>query len=875
MLRLKGLSLSVVIFILLLYARSQAVPLGVYIHDWNPMLKEGKYRELIQDLKKRQVQMVFVDAYWPTGQGDGEFKFRKKGPWNGFTKEPAYLDSYDLDSLLYEANSACIEIHVIVDCFGPTPVLPTGQLHQEHLREVVQYLLNNFPALHGIHLDYVRYVGHDAQGDTNTIADFISTIENFIGSKKLSSAVFPAADEVEYLDVWYAQGQSYEKMSRYLDFICPMAYHYHFPWPGPEWVGQVTSFVKSRVSNTCLVVPDIQTYYDDNLQLPGYQETYNAVSKALQRGADGINIFVYGHTSENEWLAVLEALGVTALLFEDDFESDSVGSYPSPPWYNLTSGVSAYVSTEQACSGTKSFRLEGYPMWARGDVVSLSPPDKLSYEVCVYLTSAGKRASVGFLERFGNMLPRFNGIYFDDNGTLWFTGYPWSQLSGSWSPSTWYKVGVDIDFVSLKANVYVNDELKGENLDILPKEFDDPSYGHVILNQFGLHTENFSGGGTNVVYFDDVKILEISDGAIADCDNDGLSDELELATGTDPFDDDTDDDGLLDGPGSGEDVNANGVVDPGETDPRNPDTDGDGILDGTELGLIAPEGSGTDMNVFVSDADPSTVTDPTNPDTDGDGISDGEEDTNKNGRVDPGELNPNVFDIAGEIDIDPNTLNLESEGRWITCYIELPPEYNPKDINISTVKLNDTIYAESKPVQIDDYDSDTIADLMVKFDRSAVKAILVPGDSVPVSVRGWVKTEMFWGHDTTQGWIIGKMFFGYDTIRVIGEGSPKIVADGSENIPDEFVLCQNYPNPFNPETDIAFALPEDAKVSIVIFNVLGQRVRTLINAHKMAGRHVVHWDGRNDSGKLVSSGIYFYRLKTEKFTEARKMLLIK
>lgn len=129
-----------------------------------------------------------------------------------------------------------------------------------------------------------------------------------------------------------------------------------------------------------------------------------------------------------------------------------------------------------------------------------------------------------------------------------------------------------------------------------------------------------------------------------DSDSDGLLDSLEYTIGTDPFDKDTDDDGLIDGNIGSEDLNVNGIVDPGETDPNNPDTDGDGIFDGTEKGLTEPETEDTDLSAghFIPDADPSTTTDPTNPDTDGDGISDGDEDLNRNGSYDPnqGETDP-------------------------------------------------------------------------------------------------------------------------------------------------------------------------------------------------------------------------------------------
>jgi hypothetical protein len=144
-----------------------------------------------------------------------------------------------------------------------------------------------------------------------------------------------------------------------------------------------------------------------------------------------------------------------------------------------------------------------------------------------------------------------------------------------------------------------------------------------------------------------------------DTDGDGLNDGLEdtnkngsfEGTETNPLRVDTDCDGLRDGPPRalgdggmlrGEDVNANGTVDLGETDPRKRDSDSDGITDGVETGLTAaliadPVG----CPAVPVDLDPATTTNPTNRDSDGDGIDDGAEDTNQNGRVDPGELNPN------------------------------------------------------------------------------------------------------------------------------------------------------------------------------------------------------------------------------------------
>lgn len=95
------------------------------------------------------------------------------------------------------------------------------------------------------------------------------------------------------------------------------------------------------------------------------------------------------------------------------------------------------------------------------------------------------------------------------------------------------------------------------------------------------------------------------------------------------------------------------------------------------------------------------------------------------------------------------------------------------------------------------------------------------------------------------------------------------------DLPQEFALRQNYPNPFNPTTVIRFALPEDGRVKIEIFNVLGQKITTLVDQYLTAGYKETGWDGKDSKGRAVGSGIYFYRIWTEKFTDVRKMVLLK
>jgi FlgD Ig-like domain len=89
------------------------------------------------------------------------------------------------------------------------------------------------------------------------------------------------------------------------------------------------------------------------------------------------------------------------------------------------------------------------------------------------------------------------------------------------------------------------------------------------------------------------------------------------------------------------------------------------------------------------------------------------------------------------------------------------------------------------------------------------------------------------------------------------------------------VTAQNYPNPFNPSTTIEFTVRERSKVSLKIYNVAGQLVRTLVDGDRAPGAvHKVAWDGRNDAGTTVSSGVYFYKLVTSDFTQTRKMVLL-
>jgi flagellar hook assembly protein FlgD len=88
-------------------------------------------------------------------------------------------------------------------------------------------------------------------------------------------------------------------------------------------------------------------------------------------------------------------------------------------------------------------------------------------------------------------------------------------------------------------------------------------------------------------------------------------------------------------------------------------------------------------------------------------------------------------------------------------------------------------------------------------------------------------------------------------------------------------LAQNSPNPFNPSTTIRFTVPEKGRVALNVYDANGRLVRSLVDDVRDAGSHDVTWDGRDNSGASVGSGVYFYRLTAGKFRESKKMVLLK
>ena len=103
----------------------------------------------------------------------------------------------------------------------------------------------------------------------------------------------------------------------------------------------------------------------------------------------------------------------------------------------------------------------------------------------------------------------------------------------------------------------------------------------------------------------------------------------------------------------------------------------------------------------------------------------------------------------------------------------------------------------------------------------------------------------------------------------------EVNVDDETLLPVSTALVGNFPNPFNPETTIRFTLSHAENVEINIYNVRGQLIRTLVNGYVNGGRHNVVWNGLNDNGNPVGSGVYFYRMTAGEYQSVRRMMLIK
>ena len=226
------------------------------------------------------------------------------------------------------------------------------------------------------------------------------------------------------------------------------------------------------------------------------------------------------------------------------------------------------------------------------------------------------------------------------------------------------------------------------------------------------------------------------------------------------------------------------------------------------------------------------------------------------------------------VKVTPSTLNLLSEGRWITAQIEFPEEcgHQVSDIDRTCILFNDTILVDRTGGN-GEIEKSAKKKLMVKFPRDEVIAILA-GDYVTVKVSGYVGEFAFEAFD----WI--KVISADSSCAGDDEGDDCDDVDGKKDrrekpCPDKVTVFRNYPNPFNPTTVISFTLPASTHVNLSIYDVNGRLVNTLADCMMAGGGHELIWDGKGSHGARAASGIYFYKLRAGDEVLTRKMVLLR
>lgn len=160
--------------------------------------------------------------------------------------------------------------------------------------------------------------------------------------------------------------------------------------------------------------------------------------------------------------------------------------------------------------------------------------------------------------------------------------------------------------------------------------------------------------------------------------------------------------------------------------------------------------------------------------------------------------------------------------------------------------------------------------LMFKTFKTESRAPLMAGAPLRIG-RSWFLTTDNWYVAPFRGRIDNVKIYNYPAVGLVTDVSN----EGTDGIPWVFDLQQNYPNPFNPSTEIQFTIPKFEQVSLVVFDLLGRKVKTLINEERHAGQHRVTWTGTNNEGVAVATGVYFYELRAGDLRKTQKMLLIR
>lgn len=218
------------------------------------------------------------------------------------------------------------------------------------------------------------------------------------------------------------------------------------------------------------------------------------------------------------------------------------------------------------------------------------------------------------------------------------------------------------------------------------------------------------------------------------------------------------------------------------------------------------------------------------------------------------------------------TLGLNSQLKffhWMDAEIHTTPSY-AWDGGMVQMSINDGAWTQITPVG--GYPCRTYSNTASPFAANTnVWSGSIPWSEVTFDLATYSGTARFRFVFGSDGYVSGEGWY-IDDVRLESEF---VSNDDNTVTPVTYKLFDNYPNPFNPTTTIGFSIPSAQNVDLVIYNLKGQRVRTLLNGETPGGTHSVVWDGLDDQGRPVSSGVYLYRLNSGAYIQSRKMMLMK
>ncbi len=226
------------------------------------------------------------------------------------------------------------------------------------------------------------------------------------------------------------------------------------------------------------------------------------------------------------------------------------------------------------------------------------------------------------------------------------------------------------------------------------------------------------------------------------------------------------------------------------------------------------------------------------------------------------------YGVYGDLTLKPEVLNLKSQGRWVTGYIEVLPPYTANDIDHTTVELcfGDLSVEAEGPWSIGDYDNDDITDLMVKFNGSAVKEMLLAKNIVPPLDVEFLARGAFTDS-------VG--FAARGMIHVISQGGGPQSSEGKRTASVTFGIYAVNPSLSSKSVKITYGINIDGIISLKLYDASGRLIRKLVNELKPCGMHYIIWNGKDELGRECPAGIYFVELKSQGTSDVAKVILVR